>query len=236
MVELAGAANVDNVVEKATVDPRYAAARNARSPRKIGSHLQLFDCINCDKCIPVCPNDANFVDQAKSEEIEFVDYRFSKGTWVTGDGGTFRVAKEHQIANYADFCNDCGNCDVFCPEDGGPFVEKPRFFSSLESWGRDAGPGFCVRLGRRPSIWGRFADGKEHLLQVDLERRRATFRSGPFEVDIDLASHQLGETRFPRGDDGEGSVLPMRVYHVLRALLMGVLDASSVNYINVQRF
>ena len=35
-------------------------AANRKPPRKIGRHLQLFDCITCDKCVPVCPNDANF--------------------------------------------------------------------------------------------------------------------------------------------------------------------------------
>ena len=35
--------------------------RNKGVPRKIGSKLWLYDCINCDKCVPVCPNDANFV-------------------------------------------------------------------------------------------------------------------------------------------------------------------------------
>ena len=35
-------------------EPRGARARSDRTS-------SLFDCINCDKCIPVCPNDANFV-------------------------------------------------------------------------------------------------------------------------------------------------------------------------------
>ena len=53
--------------------------------------------------------------------------------------------KAHQLANYADACNECGNCDVFCPEDGGPQLEKPRFFGSLETYRRDAGDnGFYI--------------------------------------------------------------------------------------------
>ena len=46
---------------RAAADPRYRAEKNRAVPRKIGSKLWLFDCINCDKCVPVCPNDANFV-------------------------------------------------------------------------------------------------------------------------------------------------------------------------------
>ena len=46
--------------------------------------------------------------------------------------------KSTQIAIFADACNECGNCDVFCPEDGGPYLEKPRFFGSVASWRRAA--------------------------------------------------------------------------------------------------
>ena len=60
-------------------------------------------------------------------------------------GGVLRVVKAHQLANYADACNECGNCDMFCPEEGGPQVEKPRFFGSLETYRSDAGAnGFYI--------------------------------------------------------------------------------------------
>jgi ferredoxin len=36
--------------------PRRTPAR----PGSSGKTLALFDCTNCDKCVPVCPNDANF--------------------------------------------------------------------------------------------------------------------------------------------------------------------------------
>jgi len=35
-----------------------------------------------------------------------------------------------QIACYADFCNECGNCDTFCPEYGGPYIKKPTLFAA----------------------------------------------------------------------------------------------------------
>ena len=44
--------------------------------------------------------------------------------------------ERHQIAVFQDFCNDCGNCDTFCPEEGGPYLEKPRFFGTLDGWHR----------------------------------------------------------------------------------------------------
>jgi hypothetical protein len=63
-----------------------------------------------------------------------------------------------QIANYADYCNECGNCDTFCPEYGGPFIEKPTFFGSLEQWRKHADhDGFCVQRG----IAGRYHPSAE---------------------------------------------------------------------------
>ena len=43
--------------------PTRATARRTTAPCRARSARTswLFDCINCDKCMPVCPNDANFV-------------------------------------------------------------------------------------------------------------------------------------------------------------------------------
>ncbi len=127
--------NTDVYVERATGDPRYQARSHRKVPKKIGRRLQLFDCLTCDKCIPVCPNDANF------------SFRMPSTPQVP-------VGEARQIANFADFCNDCGNCDVFCPEDGGPYVLKPRLFVSRERWLKDA-PRDAI-LVERDAITGRF--------------------------------------------------------------------------------
>src|SRR5450755_572133 len=47
--------NTETYVERMLADPRYSAARNATPPKKLGTRLTLFDCMTCDKCIPVCP-------------------------------------------------------------------------------------------------------------------------------------------------------------------------------------
>ena len=56
----AGYLNTPIIVAETQADPRYRAAQNRAVPKRIDSHLVMFDCITCDKCIPVCPNDANF--------------------------------------------------------------------------------------------------------------------------------------------------------------------------------
>ncbi len=127
--------NTDLYVERSTGEARYQAASHRKVPKKIGRRLKLFDCLTCDKCIPVCPNDANF------------SFRMPSTPEVP-------LSEARQIANFADFCNDCGNCDVFCPEDGGPYVLKPRLFMSRERWLKDA-PRDAI-LVERDAITGRF--------------------------------------------------------------------------------
>ena len=127
--------NTGLYVQKTTSDARYKAASHRKLPKKIGRRLKLFDCLTCDKCIPVCPNDANFT------------FRMLTTPEVP-------LSEARQIGNFADFCNDCGNCDVFCPEDGGPYLLKPRLFVNRERWLGDA-PRDAV-LVERDAITGRF--------------------------------------------------------------------------------
>jgi len=124
--------NTNTYADKVVTDPRYHQAKNAKLPRKIDSTLVLLDCITCDKCVPVCPNHANFAYTLPLGEIPVTKLSMTDGQWQTETLAPLAVAEAHQLGNFIDFCNDCGNCDVFCPELGGPYKLKPRFHSSLE--------------------------------------------------------------------------------------------------------
>ena len=118
-------------------------------PKRINSHLVLFDCITCDKCVPVCPNDANFLYETPPVDLHYRDVEVAPDGTITecGDEQHFVVERKEQIANFADFCNHCGNCDTFCPEWDGPYLKKPNFFGSRASF--DAARGARRLLSRR---------------------------------------------------------------------------------------
>lgn len=222
----------DPVVENTNVyvaaladDERYASQANRRPPKKVGTSLELFDCLTCDKCVPVCPNDANFTLSIPPMEVPIVTLSQRGGSWSGTDHGTLRLNKPHQIANFADFCNECGNCDVFCPEDGGPYVVKPRFFASLDGW-RDAAPldGFYVERLGTPStfrVYGRF-NGNEYVLQ-----------SGGTEMEYRGEGYSI---RFLR-DDPVGTVggeagIEVDLTYCWMMDLLGSAVLSSVNYVS----
>ena len=208
--------------ERVLADPRYGREHHERGPRKLGSRLALFDCLSCDKCIPVCPNDANFTLVVPQLELPMSTVTPSPGGFVVERRGVLRVDERHQIAHFADACNDCGNCEVFCPEDGGPQLEKPRFFGSLEALRADPhGRGFFVeRAGQAVVVVARMG-GRE--LRLHTEGARARFEGERFSLRFDWRDPEgtiEGEAQGPV-DLGEA--------HILHTLGAAVLAPREVN-------
>ncbi len=218
--------NSEHHVPRATLDPRYAHQDNNKPPRKLGSHLTLFDCVTCSKCVPVCPNDANFTFVLPAVEQPIVKVRREGETWVARTEGVLKVSKKLQYANFADFCNECGNCDVFCPEDGGPYVVKPRFFGTASDWRHFAKQdGFAMEFpdpGRR-RLLGRI-DGRD--LSVEAMGDRVQFRGPGFDVTLapdDPVATLVGTAL------GEIDLTHLRILLWIQA---AVFDSGSVNYLN----
>lgn len=97
----------------------------------------------CNVCVTVCPNRANF-----SYEPYKVNWRLAKiveenGQAVAKEGKAFVVAQNVQTANIADFCNECGNCQTFCPTAGAPYRDKPKLCLSEESFATEPA-GFII--------------------------------------------------------------------------------------------
>jgi putative selenate reductase len=46
----------------------------------------------------------------------------------------FNIDQTNQILNIGDFCNECGNCNNFCPTNGAPYITKPKFYLTSESF------------------------------------------------------------------------------------------------------
>ena len=167
--------NAEAYAERVIADPYYSAAENATPPNKVGSALVLFDCLTCDKCIPLCPNDANFALAIPPGETPVERAARGADGWNVEVIGSVKFAKPRQIATFADACNECGNCGVLCPEDGGPYLTKPLFFGSLAAFkaARDHDGFFVERRGDGFAMRGRFGG---EVVTVESRRRRALQR------------------------------------------------------------
>lgn len=74
----------------------------------------------CNKCVEVCPNRANVAIMSNSD--------FSKD--------------QYQIIHLDQLCNECGNCETFCPYQGAPYKEKFTFFKSKNDYIQSTNDGF----------------------------------------------------------------------------------------------
>ena len=77
---------------------------------------RCLECVTvCECCVDVCPNRANVA--------------------VVADG-------RHQIVHIDYMCNECGNCETFCPYSGAPYREKFTLFACEEDFENSENPGF----------------------------------------------------------------------------------------------
>jgi putative selenate reductase len=223
--------NTSAAAEKARNDPRYRASANRKSPPRIDSHLRTFDCITCEKCIPVCPNAANFLYPSPIVSFEYHDVIVAPdGSMRPGPTQRFSIEKEMQIGNYADFCNECGNCDTFCPEYGGPFIEKPGFHGTLQSF-EAAAPrdGFLFARHSGGVVLNARLKQVVYILSHSPAQNVYGYFDGSASVIFDGRNH--APMQAVSAVDRE-HLMNIRIYHTLRHILHGVLDSSRINQIN----
>lgn len=101
----------------------YHLSGNEKLPRHVDHELEMWGCVACNFCVTVCPNDA-FFQVATPEGME-VDGR-------------------QQYFVFAEACNECGNCMVFCPEEGDPAQIKPKLYTDRSRFDANTGQGFLL--------------------------------------------------------------------------------------------
>jgi putative selenate reductase len=224
----AASLNAQAYRERVLADPRYRRDHREKPPRKVGSKLALFDCLTCDKCIPVCPNDANFAFVVPHLALPRLVVRPAPDGLRVERVGTLSIDEKHQIGHFADACNECGNCDVFCPEDGGPQLEKPRFFGSLEALRADPrGQGlFVERREGALVVHGRFGG---RAMRLDVRGVDAHFEGDGFAVDFDLRDPEAGVRGRVERELDLGEAL------VLHTLATAVLAPREVNPVSASQ-
>ncbi|MCF7858781.1 MAG: putative selenate reductase subunit YgfK [Candidatus Cloacimonetes bacterium] len=77
----------------------------------------------CNKCVEVCPNRANLAIAVASEKF----------------------ANVNQIIHLDGLCNECGNCETFCPYDGAPYKDKFTLFWSKQDFNQSKNDGFILK-------------------------------------------------------------------------------------------
>jgi len=80
---------------------------------------------------------------------------------------------------FSELCNECGNCMVFCPEDGDPAMIKPRLYTDRAVYEGRAELGQAFLLGDDGTVLEARADDE----QIDLVQR--LLATSPFQSSSD---------------------------------------------------
>jgi putative selenate reductase len=95
-------------------------------------------CLSCDEvcnlCVSVCPNRAAVFYETSPARLRVQRARRRPdGSLEIVDESAIEASQPVQTAIIVDWCNECGNCDVFCPTAGSPHRDKARLCLSDES-------------------------------------------------------------------------------------------------------
>jgi putative selenate reductase len=192
----------------------HARGRPLEAPRT--EPLTFFDCESCNACLLTCPNNAFFSVGMRPVVKDTWDLRIAGGE-IQRKPDRFEIAEEKQWMMFADFCNECGNCDTFCPQSGGPFRLKPRFYGTRESF-EAAAPADGILLEDAGTRLAARIAGVSYSLEWEGETAR--FSDGAIEVTLDT-DHAPVSTRILEAR--QGHVVSLRHYHALRLLRQAVL-------------
>jgi ferredoxin len=200
-------------------------------PRKTKERLATFDCTTCDQCVSVCPNAAMFTYPAAPVTFDYRDLIVTpEGALHAGPPRPFAINRDHQLACWDPWCNDCGNCATFCPELGGPSRVKPRFFASAADFAAAAPrPGLHVAYaGRTVRVDARLENGSFGLL-LDTQGGAHRFHDGVVSVWMDPSDHEptrlVDDAALPQ----QQHRMNLGMYHALRHIAAGVFDPRHLN-------
>jgi putative selenate reductase len=155
--------------------------------------LEAGRCLDCDDlcslCVTVCPNRANQAYGLEPFSLELPLLVQRQGRLVAEGSQPFTVSQRIQTLNIGDFCNECGNCDTFCPAAGAPYKDKPRFWIDPEGYREAKGDVFQfhhlaagltieAKLGGKPY---RLALAGEHA-EYHSEQVTARLRTGTWAL------------------------------------------------------
>jgi putative selenate reductase len=161
---------LNTLADKAKNDANY---RNKGTGKVLEDKLETFDCLkSCGICVDICPNRANMRVAVEGLEANY------------------------QIAHVENMCNECGNCGMFCPKGGFPYLKKTTIYKNLEEYKDSKNPGL-LRIGEDKFLLRE--DGKEYIYAANSKEDKSKLeitvetilRDYPYYIDnIDLLNEE----------------------------------------------
>lgn len=180
-------------------------------------------CLLCDEvcniCTTVCPNLAFHSYQIQPISIKLQKLVRKNGIWeIEGDDEQFEIKQQLQILHIADWCNNCGNCNTFCPSSGAPYKAKPHFFLSREAFEAE-NEGYWLEITNGKKILHQKSNGSRSKLVEEGDRLVYEFESN--YMVLDRTNLEIIEFKI---SDFEGEEMKLSTIVELKCILAGALS------------
>lgn len=214
------------VIQETDLDDRQNFKLVSETLTEEQAKAEASRCLMCDEvcniCTTVCPNLA-----FHSYETEAVRYQLpkisssKKGISITSES-TFEIQQKHQILHLADWCNQCGNCNTFCPTKDAPYQEKPHLYFNKEVFLKEKDGFYLDEEKEYPSILT-FKD--KRLFELSLRPDDAYLKSDILEVKFNAENLEIIQIEAKEENPFE---LDLNFVAEMKVILQGALSFHSV--------
>ncbi len=157
----------------------------------------------CDVCVSVCPNFANYSYDTPKIKINLDKIIINEGRSKLVKDKIFEIKQVHQILHIDDFCNECGNCNSFCPSNSAPYIDKPKFYLNQLSYEKALNGYFISKNeNNNKKLHAKYSGEESSLLKLDdkyiysNDIITAEFSLGDFSLQAYEFKNSVGEFSF----------------------------------------
>lgn len=139
-----------------TFDEKSMVDRGKRKYPVKDDYVRCLSCnIYCGRCVDVCPNRANRVIPYSNPDFK----------------------DNYQIIHLDYLCNECGNCETFCPYEGFPYKDKFTIFDSLKKFNHSENSGIFVEpYTDKEAISIYIKDEGKNIIKIESKKIEGQFR------------------------------------------------------------
>ena len=182
-------------------------------------------CLQCDEvcntCVTVCPNLANqaFLTEPTTIPLQKA-IRQGNGEATIVDDGQVEIKQPVQILNIGDFCNECGNCETFCPTNDAPYKVKPKVHFSMHSF-YDHKKGYY--LSKLKDKYNLICKDNGHLVNFSEREDHFVYETPEATLTLDKDNFQIREAVF---SDATCKEIRLKQAATMRIILTGMKDIT----------
>lgn len=154
----------------------------------------------CSVCVTVCPNRANNYYHTEAADIPVWRVTFGDGSPSFEIESYLKIQQKYQVLNMADFCNECGNCTTFCPTQGSPFSDKPRFCLTEKSFMQTENGFFLKKEGKLITLLHHSGD---QTMQLTRDENSYVYSDNKITISFNTTDFQMVDVlKFDAGLSG----------------------------------